>query len=282
MEYTRISKKIKKSALKALLYEVIVGPKPGLVDRYNNGSHSDMNIFTFIDSSIELEDYFEDCCIIALENSTEDYDEIFNLLRKRGQKAEDEMFFITKNINTHKGAIFSLGLVSAASALSFLNANSVTAENISYYVKKLYSKAYYDDLNNINKENLTAGEKIYLNYGIHGVRREVSEGFPTVFNHSLPFLLDLEKKNLPFNDICIYVLLKIISKSDDTNIISRGGREGLDYAKDCAVNILENIAEDRIDDIKNMDLAFISKNLSPGGSADLLAVTLMIYFLIKN
>jgi triphosphoribosyl-dephospho-CoA synthase len=192
------------------------------------------------------------------------------------------MFKTTNNVNTHKGAIFSLGLISAASALSYIKSETISAENIIIYVKKLYSKAYYDDLKSIDKSRLTAGEKIYLDYGIHGVRREVYEGFPTVFKYSLPFLLDLEKKNLPFNDICIFVLLKIISKTDDTNIISRGGREGLDYAKKTAEEILENLDTDSINDVIKMDLNFISENISPGGSADLLAVTLMIYFLIKN
>ena len=118
-----ICTKISKSAVKALLYEVNVSPKPGLVDRFNTGAHNDMDIFTFIESALALEAYFFDCCLITMENKDLDFKSLFNLLKKRGIQADKEMFKATGDINTHKGAIFSLGLMSSAAAMAHMKDN---------------------------------------------------------------------------------------------------------------------------------------------------------------
>ncbi len=273
---------INNAAVKSLLYEVSVSPKPGLVDKYNNGSHSDMNMLTFIDSSIALNGYFYDCCSISLDNKDLPYDDLFNLLRIRGIKADKDMLKATGNINTHKGAVFSLGLLASASALTYEKKGFFDSETILFEAGEICRHSFLKDFDMINHNCITNGEEIYLKYGIKGIRGEAASGFPTIKNESLPYLKYLEKENINFNDRCVMTLLKIMSVADDTNIISRGSLKSLEYIKKKSKDILSMPLDSQINSTFDFDKDLIDKNLSPGGSADLLAATLMIYFLEKN
>jgi len=273
---------INNAAVKSLLYEVSVSPKPGLVDKYNNGSHKDMNMLTFIDSSIALNSYFYDCCQISLDNKDLAYDELFNLLRIRGIKADKDMLNATGNINTHKGAVFSLGLLASAAALIYSQNNSFDSEAIFFEAGEICRHSFLKDFEKINPDTKTNGEKVFLNYGIKGIRGEAAFGFPTIKDDSLPFLKSLEKEKIDFNDKCIMTLLKIMSVADDTNIISRGSLKELEYVKKKSKDILKLPLDSQIKAVFDFDKDLINKNLSPGGSADLLAATLLIYFLEKS
>ena len=101
-------------AVRALLYEVTTTPKPGLVDRRNSGSHKDMDVFTFMDSAAALYPYFEDCARTGRETAEQPAPETFAALRPLGCEAEGEMLDATGGVNTHKGAVFSVGIVCAA------------------------------------------------------------------------------------------------------------------------------------------------------------------------
>ena len=99
---------------RALLYEVCTTPKPGLVDRWNNGSHRDMDVFTFMDSTTALLPYFKKAVEIGQETAGEPPARTFRRLREAGLRAEKAMFCATKGVNTHKGLIFSLGCILGA------------------------------------------------------------------------------------------------------------------------------------------------------------------------
>ena len=101
----RLADRIARDACRALLYEVNVTPKPGLVDRNNNGSHRDMDIFTFADSACALYPYFKSCALQGLAGK-ENPQELFCSLRPLGREAEEQMKQATNGVNTHKGAIF--------------------------------------------------------------------------------------------------------------------------------------------------------------------------------
>jgi triphosphoribosyl-dephospho-CoA synthase len=279
MNQKLICNKISNAALKALLYEVSVSPKPGLVDRFNNGSHTDMDMFTFIDSSVALNTYFYDCAQITLDNHNLSYDDLFKLLRKRGIQADEDMLSSTKNINTHKGAVFSIGLLASAAALTYMNYGKFDSDKIFFEAGEICRHSFLKDFDNIDYNNKTNGENIYLNHGIKGIRGEAASGFPTIRNQSLPFLYSLENTNLSFNDKCILTLIKIMSVADDTNIVSRGNVDSLSYVKEKSKSILDMPLDSQIEEVHEFDKDLISKNLSPGGSADLLAATLMVYFL---
>ncbi|SHI81177.1 triphosphoribosyl-dephospho-CoA synthase [Dethiosulfatibacter aminovorans DSM 17477] len=279
---TEICTKISKAAVKALLYEVNVSPKPGLVDRFNTGAHKDMDIFTFIESALALEGYFYDCCRITLENHELDFPDLFRLLKKRGIAADGEMFRATSGVNTHKGAIFSLGLMSSAAAMAHVNDSDFSYVNICKYAGLLSESLVKRDLDEKKAAEMTHGREIYNRYHISGIRGEAEAGFPTIRDHSYPFLLNLLKDGMTLNDASVNVLMKIIMNTDDTNLISRGGLDGLEFAKFSAGNVLRAggmSTEEGIKEVQEMDRTFIKRNLSPGGSADLLAVTLMIHFI---
>ena len=103
-------------AAKALLYEVCTTPKPGLVDRENAGAHRDMDIYTFMGSSAVLQPYFTRCAEIGIKTREQAAEETFRQIRFAGMLAEQEMYRQTRGINTHKGAVFSMGLACGASA----------------------------------------------------------------------------------------------------------------------------------------------------------------------
>ncbi|HBH12027.1 MAG: 2-(5''-triphosphoribosyl)-3'-dephosphocoenzyme-A synthase [Clostridiales bacterium 38_11] len=282
MDNLSLTDKIKKAALKALLYEVVITPKPGLVDRINNGSHNDMDIFTFIDSALALESYFFDCAKIVLNNENEDFNQVFLLLRDRGKQADLDMFSATGGINTHKGAIFSLGLMSAAAAYSFRHGKRFNYISICNYVGKLTDTIFDLDFKDRQAENQTSGLAYYHSHGITGIRGEVKSGLPTIRNHSYPYLVKLIESGATLNDAAVNVLLKIIINCNDTNLLSRGGLEGINYAKQMAKETLEAggiLNKDGMIKLQKMDEVFISKRLSPGGAADLLSCTLMLFFL---
>lgn len=105
---------ISQLALKALLYEVSLSPKPGLVDRFDNGAHDDMSFMTFIDSMIALSPFFQAYIETGFAYAKEEPLLLFNRLRQLGQKAEETMFCATQGINTHKGLNFSMALLLGA------------------------------------------------------------------------------------------------------------------------------------------------------------------------
>ena len=271
--------------IKSMLYEVSTTPKPGLVDRANSGAHKDMDFFTFIDSSVIFYDYFYKCVETGLEFQEDDYTKLLIYIRPIGIEAEADMFNATNNINTHKGLVFSFGIMAAAIGSLYREKGSLyfNSMEISNRVK-LISKGISLELTdpNLNK-NITYGEKLYNKYKTTCIRGEVESGFETAIKYSLPVLEKLiEEKKYHINDICIQVLLHLIVHTVDCNILGRHNKKTLKYAQSYAKKILSqggylSVIGKR--DIIDMDRDFIEQNISSGGAADLLAITLMLYFL---
>jgi len=193
-----IAIKIANLALKSMLYEICTTPKPGLVDLANQGAHNDMNAFTFIDSSIALFPTMYQCTLLGLENCSKLPQENFLKLRQIGRQGEKDMFIVTKGVNTQKGLIFALGIICAASGMLVGQKKSLTLQKITDTVKAMTTGLVERELKNLKnisqEKNLTAGEILYLQYGVRGIRGEVEAGFPTVRKYSLPaFAESIEK-----------------------------------------------------------------------------------------
>ena len=284
MKSNEFSIYVSKIATKSLLYEVTAGPKPGLVDRFNSGAHKDMDIFTFLDSSVSLIDYFYECTMAGIEFEEDNYKLLLQKIRPIGIAAEKSMFEATRGVNTHKGLIFSLGIIcSAAGCLYNINGEINQSFIAVCNMVKEIAKDITKELDEVkNKENLTYGEKLYLKYGVKGIRGEVESGFETVRQYSMPIIKDLLSKERHINDVLVHVLLKLMAYSEDSNILGRHDMETLDFVKEKARAALEHggylTSYGKIF-VEEMDKYFIQKNISPGGSADLLAVTLMLYML---
>ena len=265
-------------AVRALLYEVTTTPKPGLVDRRNSGSHTDMDSFTFMSSAAALYPYFEACAKVGRETMDRPALETFAALRPLGCEAEGEMLDATNGVNTHKGAVFSIGITCAA--LGRLNrAEWCDPARVLQEVAAMTSGLTKQDFADITEENaVTAGQKLYVQYGITGIRGQVEAGLPVVLKHGLPVLENGLKLGYDINRAGCAALLEILVHSTDTNMIARSSRE---RQLAWVTRVKELLAQTPYPDeeaLVELDDQFIAENLSPGGSADLLALTYLLYF----
>ena len=264
-------------ALEAMLVEVSVTPKPGLVDRNNSGAHHDMNYFTFLRSAASLRSSFEEFAQAGFVRGSQNFlpSQVFPLIRKIGIEAEKKMFAATNGINTHKGEIFSLGLLSACAGFLTGKNETLTAEKVMRLASEMCHGICERDFAGVNaKKILTKGERVYLEHGITGIRGEAEAGYPVVRDVGLPALRKYLAEGLSLNDALAFTLIHIMANAHDTNIISRHNLKTAELVMKRSQKILaENSG---LEGIRELDREFIAEYISPGGSGDLLAVT---YFL---
>lgn len=266
-------------ATRALLYEVSTTPKAGLVDADNTGAHSDMDISTFEKSAITLAPYFKQFVLSGTQ--AQNLEQLFFDIRQVGISAEIAMLSATGGVNTHKGIIFSLGIVCAALGYIYQNENEYSEQLLRDTCKKMVVSLERDFDNVTIDTAISHGEKVYANYGIRGIRGEAIDGFSSVFDISLPFLKKCLDENFSMNDAAVLTILHIIANIDDTNIITRSDYQTLKKMQEKIAVFLEN-PQDYLNFARELDLEFIELNISAGGSADLLALTLFMYFFEKE
>ena len=263
-------------AVKALLYEVSVTPKPGLVDRDNNGSHKDMNFYTFINSSTALYDYFKKCALKAIELSDKTPQYVFQNLRYLGLEAENKMYQHTIGVNTHKGAIFSFGLIIAATAYLSENGKETTVENILEICSQM-GQLSLEDFEN-NSMHRSFGKQIFEQKNIKGIRGQAAAGYPDV-KPALELLKNSLKNGDGFDVAGAKVLCLLMSKLEDTNVIKRSDTETLKKVQIKAGQILES--KNFSEEFSALNNEFVNLNISHGGCADLLAICFLLYFIGK-
>ncbi len=262
-------------AYMALQREVNTTPKPGLVDRNNRGAHRDMDMRHFFASANALRPFFTRFAEAGYLTRDLPPMDTFAKIRVIGKEAEEAMYRATHGVNTHKGAIFSVGILCAAAGR--MDPISWTPERLLEECAAMTAGIIAEDLGHITKENAkTAGEQLYAQYGVTGVRGEAQQGFPTVGSTGLPVLRDCLKNGLSINDAGCIALLHMLSVSDDTNLIHRSNRQTQLDVKAKIADLLKKDPFPSKDTIRALDTEFIEQNLSPGGTADLLAMT---YFL---
>ena len=274
------NKEVAKLATKALLYEVSISPKAGLVSRLSNGSHRDMDFYTFIDSSLSLSKYFSECFIYGQKNDFYSPN-FFKNLRDLGKKAEKEMYKATNGINTHKGTIFSMGILISVLASCLKESKEIDLRLLSEKIKNMCSPLS-NELESTNNFS-TYGEKAYKKYHLTGARGLAISGYNIVLLDGINKLKKLTKI-LDFETSCILLLFYYISILDDTNIVNRANFETLKEIQMLCKNIYEDnikfLSKEKIkNEMSNLNDVFIEKNISAGGSADLLILTIFIYIL---
>lgn len=310
----------------ALLGEVWASPKPGLVDRENNGSHHDMTYQNFVDSALALTGCFTQCaragaayaaagrrrsenmsvsgrspqpfedmpasspqrsCDVPADGPQHSEDmpadgfeaqaTLAAQLRTIGLTGETAMYRATGGVNTHKGAVFSMGILCAAAASLHQTEDAETLKFLQTTAASIAAALLADD-----PAELTNGKRALQQTGTGGIRTEALTGFDTAFSVGLPALITALEAGRNLNDAMVYTLLRIIAATEDSNLVHRGGVEGMDFAKKEALRLTEKgPAAMDLAAVGETDRKFIEKNLSPGGSADLLALTLFLCFL-KN
>ncbi|WP_165006525.1 MULTISPECIES: triphosphoribosyl-dephospho-CoA synthase CitG [unclassified Enterococcus] len=275
--------KISGYAEKALLYEVSLTPKPGLVDRRNSGAHQDMDFFTFIDSIVSLSPFFQNYVEAGFYHEGP-LPQLFDQLREIGKKAETAMLEATNGVNTHKGANFSFAVLLGATGF-YLQTGAVLpferadSEKILQIAGQMTSGLLEKDFHDLaSKTSLTYGEKLYHDQGVTGIRGEAASGYPSL-KKLLHYLRQHEEdeEELTFLRALIYLM----SEVEDSNLLHRGGLYTWKKVQAESRKIHQaNLQKlELIDQLRTYDQLLIKRNLSPGGSADLLSLGIYFSFL---
>ena len=268
-------------AIEALLVEVAATPKPGLVDRANHGAHADMDFFTFQASAAALTPYFTDFVRAGAAHGR-DLHTLLAVLRPIGRAAESAMYARTGGVNTHKGAIFSFGILLGAAGWLFARGERLTAVRMLDIAQTICAglcRADYGALTT-NAVPETKGQAAYLAYGLTGVRGEAEAGFPLVKEYALPLYRTRRAAGIPLNDVLVDVLLVLMTHNMDTNILGRHDLSMLQRVQEEAARIIElggMGTEAGRAAVEAFDAQLIAAWVSPGGSADLVAVTHFLY-----
>lgn len=283
----RLSNHIGQLMQKALFYEVNTSLKPGLVDRLHNGSHKDMCLSTFINSAYSITDYFCQCVKegLSCDCSKKELPLLFQKLRGIGKQAEKNMLFATQGINTHKGIVFSGGILCAAIGYYIsTNSKDISSENLlsslSEICRCMLPELLNDYLVLTPDTAKTNGEKLYQEYKITGIRGEAKEGFPHLFNVGFPLFQAVLKKGFSLWQAGLITLLHYIAYTEDTNLIIRSDYQlACKIQKDLQQFLAHATYEEQLSILPKLDAFFVSRNISPGGSADMLALTYFLYFI---
>ena len=263
-----IARQIASTAVQSLLWEVCTTPKPGLVDCQNSGSHKDMDIFTFTASAAALHPYFEDCARIGLQTTVLSPEETFAKLRLPGKIAEQTMYRVTDGVNTHKGAIFSLGILCAAAGRCTECGTEGLLAECAAMTRSICSRELGAGQSN--------GQMLYAKYGIQGIRGQAEAGFPAA-KIGLDVLTAGLAKGLSLNDSGCAALLHILLNAQDSNLLHRSDPDAYKKTLEEIAALLATSPYPTKDQLDALDMDFIHKNLSPGGSADLLALVYFLY-----
>jgi triphosphoribosyl-dephospho-CoA synthase len=254
---------LSKVAVNSLIEEVELTPKPGLVDRVNTGAHQDLTIELMRSSAESLAETFEQiACVSYGRNPSQPLREEIAAIGRTGEK---KMFEATNGVNTHKGAIWAMGLlVSAAS----IGKGMYSVDEIVAIAGEI---ARFSDRH--CPDSSTNGGNVRKRYGVGGAKAEAQQGFPHITQYALPMLYRSRVSGVTEEKARLNALLSLIAHLDDTCILHRGGPEALTYAKKQASIFLEF---GYIEWLNSLNEDFSRRNISPGGSADLLAATLFL------
>ncbi len=252
-------------------------PKPGLVDRADSGAHRDMDFFCFLDSAAALLPYFTLCAEEgrrAAEEGT-DPERLLSCLRGPGKDAEEAMLLATGGVNTHKGAIFLLGLLTAAAGREIAQGQR-DAESILRTAGQIAVPALRDFAD--PSAAGTAGMDQFLRAGCRGIRGEAADGFPSLKNCGLPVLKKALAEGKSCNDAGVEALLALILEVEDTTLIKRcGSLWAAEAEKDHLRALLRE--ETPLQAAAQLNTRWIEKGFSAGGCADLLGAAFFLLFM---
>jgi triphosphoribosyl-dephospho-CoA synthase len=269
----RLCRVIAARAVGALLAELAAWPKPGLVSYVDNGSHSDMNADMLQRSAHVLRPFFAELALAGSDRSD------MSSLRAIGLRAEAAMLQATAGVNTHRGTIFGLGLLCAAAGMTArLLADSGVFSRQS--LGNIVVQRWGEDIRRGPIPLHSHGSGALRRHGAGGARAEAAEGFPSIYHVGLP-ALQLGRALAPKDAAAapIQACFALIAAVRDTNILHRGGVEGALYAANAAATFLSKGGVSALDwraRAAAVHAGFVARRLSPGGCADLLAMTLFV------
>jgi triphosphoribosyl-dephospho-CoA synthase len=259
-------------AIVSLHAELACAPKPGLVTPFDCGSHTDMDAGSFLRSLFALRHYFRHVAQAGADSAP------FSELRNHGIAAEAAMLRATAGINTHRGAIFSLGLlVAAAAACRRERGGVITADAVCVAVQRWAPALAVAPL-----DPNSPGQRARAQHGIAGVREQAIAGYPLLRDIGVPVLRNALAAGLPREAALCHTLMHLLAHTDDLNLLHRGGAQGLAWARAQAASFIADggaFAPHWRTRLQQLGDAFVARRLSPGGSADLLACS---WFLLQQ
>lgn len=257
-------------AVEALIDEADLSPKPALVDRRGNGAHTDLHLGLMHASALSLWPMFKEMAEAASTTNSIDLS-LREALGRIGREGEQAMLQTTGGVNTHRGAIWALGLLVAAAAL---DPSAVSANALTLRAARL---ALLEDRYAPNSSS--HGSQVAQRYGARGAREEAQLGFPAVTQLGLPQLKRSRLAGHGEQNARLDALLAIMTSLADTCVLYRAGVPGLQAMQQGARAVLEaggsaSLAGRR--GLNELDQQLLAMNASPGGAADLLAACLLI------
>lgn len=273
------ARQVGRAAVRALYTEIALEPKPGLVSFLDCGSHHDMNGTTFLRSLFALRGYFPRMAQAGAGGAS------FAVLEALGKNAEARMLLATRGINTHRGAVFGLGLLCAcagqlnAQGLQF-SALHLRAVLLSTWGEALAARVKATRL----ASPTTNGQRVAQRFGMRSAGEEAAQAFPTLFDITLPALQGALAGGATARAARVQALFATMAALDDTNTAHRGGIEGLRFVQSSARSFLDSggiMQPDWLLRARVIHTSFVQRRLSPGGSADVLASACWVDELVR-
>jgi triphosphoribosyl-dephospho-CoA synthase len=254
-----------RAAIASLYDELALEPKPGLVSFVDAGSHRDMDGATLLRSLFSLRHFFPRA---AAQGAA---DPAFAPLQALGVEAEERMLHATGGVNTHRGAIFTLGLLCAAAGAACATGLPCNTENIR---STLVARWGSELARRATRPRESNGSRAARLHGVRSAADEAALGLPTLFDHVVPALR--AARTAGASDACakLHALFTAMATLDDTNLVHRGGLQGLRDVQARARDFLQDgggLGGGAIDRARSLHAVFVARRLSPGGAADLLA-----------
>lgn len=260
---------IAEAAHTSLIEELETWPKPGLVSHVDCGAHDDMDANTVRRSIEVITPYFEALAQAGAQGAG------MGRLRAIGVDAEATMLRATGGVNTHRGTIFGMGLLCAAAGWRAIGM-ARPGERLGRVVARVWGEGILDGPVLLHSH----GQRARLRYGAGGARQQAAAGFPCAYETGLPALAEGERLSRGDAEAGrVQATFALIASLEDTNLLHRGGPAGLAFARAAAAGFLERGGIGRSKwrpDAAAVHTAITARHLSPGGAADLLAISLFL------
>jgi triphosphoribosyl-dephospho-CoA synthase len=266
------SRLIGRLALRSLHAELVLYPKPGLVSTRDAGAHTDMDASTFVQSLFALRGYFAKIAALGASSAP------FGDLRDLGKDAEARMLRATRGRNTHRGAIFALGLVAAAAGVMVGQGEAPTEGRL----REVLTTRWIADLPRHFVDPCSHGQQMAARHGAPGARGEAMLGFPSVFDVALPALREALARGAPARRAQLHAFFSLLATVKDTNVLWRGGPDQLAVLQQRARAFLARgsvFATEFRAHAVSLHRWCTHRRLSPGGTADLFAATWFVHLL---
>lgn len=261
---------IGRAATLALYDELALSPKPGLVTLVDRGSHDDMDAHTFMRSLFALRGYFVRIAALGAECAP------FEALERCGIEAEARMLAATRGINTHRGAIFTLGLLCAAAGAADAAGLGPTPAVLRHTLLKQWGDALAA---RATRQSTLPGGIAARRHGLRSASAEAALGFPVLFDTALPAMQAAAARGQPRHEVLLDTLFHVMAVLDDSNLAHRGGLAGLRHAQRAASAFVAAGGAARPGGVAlALDIGrdFVGRRLSPGGAADTLAAACLV------